>query len=145
MEFLIGSLVAMAVFYFLNRDRPNKMDTKSIMPKVFLSQAYVYNLIKPAMPILDILSGPIKVETQSSKHEESKFTKVLVLEDFAYWISNNQVYSAKITEDRIDGESTSVVDIMGMDKVELDKMIFIIDKLTEGTDNDHSNSGNKEL
>jgi flagellar hook-basal body complex protein FliE len=115
------------------------------MPKVFLSQAYVYNLIKPAMPILEMLSEPSKVETQSLKHEESKFTRVLVLEDSAYWISNNQVYSAKITEDRIDGESTAIVDIMGMDKVELDKMIFIIDKLTEGTDNDHSNSGNKEL
>jgi hypothetical protein len=115
------------------------------MPKIFLSQAYTYNLIKPALPVLELLAEPDKLVTQSSKHEESKLTRVLVLENTAYWITNNQVYYANISEDKIDMESTSVVDTMGMDKVELDKMIFIIDKLTEGTDNDHSNSGNKEF
>jgi len=30
---------------------------------------------------------------------------------------------------------------MGMDKVELDKMIFIVDKLTEGNEDDSRNSG----
>jgi predicted membrane protein len=145
LEYLIGSLLAIAVFYFFNRDSSNKTETRSIMPKIFLSQAYTYNLIKPALPVLELLAEPDKLVTQSSKHEESKLTRVLVLENTAYWITNNQVYYANISEDKIDMESTSVVDTMGMDKVELDKMIFIIDKLTEGTDNDHSNSGNKEF
>lgn len=132
----------MAVFYFFNKNSSDKAETKSIMPRVFISQAYIHNLIKPALPILQVLSGPEKVVTQSSKHEESKFTKVLVLEDTAYWIKDNQVYSAKVLEDKIDGYSTSIVDTMGMDDVQLDKMIFIIDKLTEGTNNDRSDSGN---
>lgn len=142
MEYLIGSLVAIAVFYFFNKNSSEEAKPKTVMPKVLLSQAYVYNLIKPALPILQVLSEPEKVITQASKYEESKFTKVLVLEDTAYWIKDNQVYSAKVFENKIDGYSTSIVDTMGMDDVQLDKMIFIIDKLTEGTDNDRSDSGN---
>lgn len=112
------------------------------MPKIFLSQAYVYNLIKPALPILEAFAEKEQTPSQALKHEAQKFTKVLVLEDVAYWIKDNKVYYANIQEDKIDGFSTSVVDTMGMDEVQLDKMIFIIDKLTEGTDNDRSNSGN---
>jgi hypothetical protein len=40
-------------------------------------------------------------------------------------------------------DSVKPVDIMGMDAVELEKMIFIIEKLTEGTANDSGDSGNK--
>lgn len=145
MELLIASVLAMAVFYFFNRNQSTDINTKSIMPKIFLSQAYVYNLIKPALPVLEIISKQDAVQSQSSKHEESKFTKVLVLEDTAYWISNNQVFSAEILNNHIDPESASAVDIMGMDKIQLDKMIFIIDKLTEGMNNDRSDSGNKEF
>ena len=145
MELLIASVLAMAVFYFFNRNQSTDTNTKSIMPKIFLSQAYVYNLIKPALPVLEIISKQDAVQSQSSKHEESKFTKVLVLEDTAYWISNNQVFSAEILNNHKDPESASAVDIMGMDKIQLDKMIFIIDKLTEGMNNDRSDSGNKEF
>jgi hypothetical protein len=135
----------MAVFYFLNRGRPTSLQSKGHMPKIFLSQAYIYNLIKPALPIMELLADKESKPTQSSVHEAKKFTTVLVLEDVAYWIKDNKVYSASILEDKIDGESTSVVDTMGMDEVELNKMIFIIDKLTEGANNDRSDSGNKEF
>ena len=114
------------------------------MPKLFISQAYVHNLIKPALPVLEILNKK-EITTQSLKHNESRFTKVLILESTAYWISENKVYSANIEDNHIDTDTTSVVDIMGMDKIQLDKMIFIIDKLTEGMDNDRSDSGNKEF
>lgn len=132
----------MAVFYFLNKGRQPRQDSKTHMPKIFLSQAYVYNLIKPALPILEAFTEKEQKPSQALKHEAEKFTKVLVLEDIAYWIKDNKVYYAKIQEDKIDGFSTSVVDTMGMDEVQLNKMIFIIDKLTEGTDDDRSNSGN---
>lgn len=135
----------MVVFYFLNRDRSTKPATKSYMPKIFLSQAYVYNLIKPALPILEVFFEKDQTPTQSLKYEADKFTRVLVLENMAYWIKDSKVYCANILEDKIDGSSTSVVDTMGMNDVQLDKMIFIIDKLTEGVDDDRSNSGNKEF
>ncbi len=58
----------------------------------------------------------------------------------AYWISDNKVLEAPINEDgRIDFESALPIDTMGMDKVELDKISFIVDRLTEGNSNDSSN------
>jgi hypothetical protein len=50
----------------------------------------------------------------------------------AYWIESNTVYSAKFDGLEIIPETKKVVDMMGIDKVELDKMILIVDRLTEG-------------
>jgi hypothetical protein len=55
----------------------------------------------------------------------------MFIENNAYWIDNNVVYKAKTNNDEIDNNTVEKVDIMTMNKVELDNMIFIIDKLTE--------------
>jgi hypothetical protein len=43
----------------------------------------------------------------------------------------------------IDKDSAEQVDIMSMDKIQLDKMLFIMDKLREGIDDDNRGSGNR--
>jgi len=63
----------------------------------------------------------------------------------AYWIKDNTVYSADILDGIIQEDSTKKVDIMSMDKVQLDEMIYIIDMLTEGASNENGSSGNKEF
>jgi hypothetical protein len=50
----------------------------------------------------------------------------------AYWIEDNNVYSAEHNELGILPETKKIVDMMTIDKVELDKMILIVEKLTEG-------------
>ena len=40
----------------------------------------------------------------------------------------------------VDRENAQPVDIMGMDKVQLNEMIFIIEILTEGSTDDYRNS-----
>ncbi len=61
----------------------------------------------------------------------------------AYWISNNSVYRANLNENGlIVQESSEVLDMMGMDKVQLDEMMLIVEKLTEGKNSDYWNSGN---
>lgn len=67
---------------------------------------------------------------------------MLTTETQAYWIKNNTVYVAEIENGIVLNETTKVVDIMGMDKVQLDEMMFIIEKLTEGNINDNWNPGN---
>jgi hypothetical protein len=40
----------------------------------------------------------------------------------------------------IDGANATLVDTMGMDKVQLDKMLFIMDQLRDGNKNDSGDS-----
>jgi hypothetical protein len=68
--------------------------------------------------------------------------RVISLNDDAYWIEDNKVYTAKIIDGRIYDDSKNIVDMHSLNDVELDKMIFIIEKLTEGLEDDDRNSGN---
>jgi len=77
-----------------------------------------------------------KTKTQSAKHQEDSTTKVIVVDDEAYWIKNNTFYKAPLVNQKIDKDSAEKVDTTNMDKVQLDKMLFIVDKLTEGTSDD---------
>ena len=67
--------------------------------------------------------------------------RVMFLEDKAYWIKDNAFFTANVFDGIIDEESTSRVDIMGMDDVQLKEMSFIVDKLTEGIDDENRYSG----
>lgn len=81
----------------------------------------------------DYLSNTSKeMNTQSSKDYRKQWSKVIISGNLAYWIENNAVYSAKYDGKAIVSETKKTVDMMGMDKVELNKMILIVEKLTEG-------------
>ena len=68
--------------------------------------------------------------------------KVLILDGSAYWIKDNNFYTASVDQSgTVDKETTRIVDIMTMTSVELDKMLFIMDKLREGLDNDSGSTG----
>lgn len=67
------------------------------------------------------------------------------MEGKAYWIQDNKVYVSELEDgdlSSINESTTQVVDMMALDKVELDKMVFIVETLTEGLANDSSGSGN---
>ena len=57
---------------------------------------------------------------------------MLIVEGKAYWTKNNVFYVSNIVDGDIDKNNAQVVDTMGMNKVELDKMLFIIDQLRKG-------------
>lgn len=84
----------------------------------------------------------LKPKTQSSRHQDESTTKVIVVDNEAYWIKNNTFYRAPLINEKIDKDSAEKVDTTNMDKVQLDKMLFIVDKLTEGTSDDSRGSGN---
>ncbi len=103
------------------------------------SQSHIHTLVKPLLPPMSSLKK--ELVTQSSKHLQNVQIKVIILGPDAFWIKDNVLYTAKITQDGVDKNTTIPVDTMGMDKVELDKMIFIVDQLQNGQKHDTGSSG----
>ena len=75
---------------------------------------------------------PKEIDTQATRHFDNSRTRILMTESNAYWIKDNAVYVADIQDGKIMEESSKIVDTMGMGKVELDELMFIVEKLTEG-------------
>lgn len=63
--------------------------------------------------------------------------RVIIMDNRAYWIKDNTFYTANMSIDgTVDKDTTSRVDTEGMSKIQLDQMLFIVDKLREGTFDD---------
>lgn len=84
----------------------------------------------------------IKTKTQSQTHYDKTNVKVIIVDDNAYWIKDNIFYKAPMVDNLIDKESVEEVDTIHMDRVQLDKMLFIMDKLREGINDDSRGSWN---
>ncbi len=140
MEYFIGSLSTMIVFYFIGKYGNQRIFNRDKIISIKYRQSSMHEMVKHLIPVQSFAKKVLN--TQSMKHDKRTNVKVIIVNGCAYWVKDNIFYMANMEDGFIDKETTRLVDTMGMDKVELDKMIFIIDKLTEGADNDHSNSGN---
>jgi hypothetical protein len=138
MDFILGSITTIVALlsYTYFKNKMNKQEEPLFT--IPYSQSFIYEKMKSSTA----KKAPEPAESQSSKHRESQMIRIAVVEDYAYWIRENVFYCASVDEiGRVDFSTAIPVDTMTMNKVELDKMIFIIDKLTEGNRNDSSNSG----
>lgn len=88
------------------------------------------------------IAGTKKPNTQSINYINKNHLRVMVVDNNAYWIKNNTFYVADLVDGQIDNETTREVDTMTMDKVQLDKMLFIVGKLTEGLNNESRDQWN---
>jgi hypothetical protein len=143
MEYFLGSAITLAVFFiaskvFKSRAKPAKK------LNVLYSQSYSHELLKFILPTNGELSAAY-VETQSKKHHQKTTMRVLMLKDKAYWIKNNVFYEAEIVDGEILTETASQVDTMGMDKVQLEEIIFIVDQLTGGSEDDSGYPGKSKF
>jgi hypothetical protein len=129
---LLTGIIVLGVSIYIIKSR------KSYMPRQIVSQAMLHHRYAGAKKY----KRKMKAKTQSAKHQDDSTTKVIVVDDEAYWIKNNTFYKAPLVNERIDKDSAERVDTSNMDKVQLDKMLFIVDKLTEGTSDDSRGSGN---
>lgn len=137
MEYFIGSIATLLVIVIMRRVLEKNLPRKIPVVGQY-SQSTIYEVVRPFMPFFDIAKAPLK--TQSTVHNNKNKINVMLIEDKAYWIKDNAFYVADIVDGMVDQETAKVVDIMGMDKVELDKMSFIVSKLTEGSEHDSWNS-----
>jgi len=140
MEYFLGSAITMIAMFVTTRLISfNKVDNKKDIPRY--SQSHIHMLILPLLP--EIKKYKKKMITQSSKHEERTNVKVVIMDNKAYFIKNGTFYCADMHGTEIDGANATSVDTMAMDKVQLDKMLFIMDQLRDGNKDDSGDSRNK--
>lgn len=111
--------------------------------KIVYRQSHVHDLV--GAEINKLISQPPKNNTQSRKLMSADELRVVFVDSLAYWIKDNCFYQARVIDGKIDDFSKKKVDTMGMNKVELDKMFFIVQKLTEGKQNDGRDPRHKGL
>ncbi len=85
-------------------------------------------------------SRKFNTKSQSKNHEKETNVRVIIVDGQAYWIKDNIFYNAPLLNDMVDKESAQRVDTTHMDKVQLDQMLFILDKLREGISDDSRGS-----
>jgi hypothetical protein len=117
--------------YFLNKLK--KDNVKNIM----YSQSDLHRIIKHYLNKSEYKKDK-KTQMNSRKDEQ---TKIIIIDEEAYWVVDNIFYRASVINGLPDIPNAVPVDIYNMPKKELDKMLFILDNLSRGNDNDSSSSG----
>jgi hypothetical protein len=138
MEYFVGSFTTIVVALLITRVFLKRVPRPRLT--VSYSQSRIYSLISPVLKMIPEERKELK--TQASDYFDKINYRILIVGSEAYWIKDNSVYVAQIIDGEIDENSTKKVDTMSMNSVQLKKMVFIVDKLTEGKSNDSGNSGN---
>lgn len=138
MEIFIGSMITLVVLVVINRFI--RHTAKNDIPiNIRYSQSHVHQLLVPFLPDNEDMQ-PVLI-TQASKYYDKINIRVVFAQNKAYWIQDNTFYVADIVDGEVDQSTAAQVDIMSMDRVQLDKMMLIVEKLTEGTTNDYWSAG----
>lgn len=136
--FIILGLTLCLSSYIIYKEKKRKT-----FSNITYSQSSIHNLIKEFLP-KDLYEKP-RQPSQSSKHIEKNTVKVIFIEGKAYWVSNNIFYCADAVGGNVDLDSTEPVDTSNMSKRDIDKMLFILDNLKNGNNDDSSSTGNERL
>ena len=110
------------------------------MSRTLYSQKDTHELFKYFFSI-DSSSNKKRL-SQLTKHTEKSMIKVMVMGQEAYWVSDNTFYVAKTIDGEVEPGSASPVDIENMSKNDINRMLFILDNLQNGTKNDSGSAGN---
>lgn len=141
MQYLSGFIAAFILMYVIYKfQSKNNIFQDSKLKPIRYSQSHIHSLVSPLIP-KKLKQAPKK--TQSRIHEAKTNIKVIIMDNRAYWIKDNGFYTADMSIDgTVNKDTTRRVDTDTMSKVQLDKMLFIIDKLREGNLYDSGGSGN---
>ena len=117
-----------------------KKKEKNAFTRLVYRQSDMHNMLKDFF-FKDIDND--KVFTSQSKiWREKQSTKVVILDQKAYWISNNIFYVGEAVDGKVKPETGQPLDTSNMSKREIDKMLFILDNLKNGKLNDSGSAGN---
>jgi len=117
----------------------NKKATKKIN-KVLYRQSDMHNILKDFF-FKDIFDEKV-VTSQSKIWKEKQTTRVVIIDQKAYWVSNNMFYVGDTVDGKVKPETGKPLDTAKMSKKEVDKMLFILDNLKNGKINDSGSTGN---
>jgi hypothetical protein len=140
MEYFLGSAITLISMFITTRFISSR-NLKVKQTPFRYSQSHIHMLILPLVP--EIKNYKKRMITQSSKHEEKVNIKVVIFDNKAYFVKDGTFYCAEMDGKNIDSSTATLVDTIGMDKIQLDKMLFIMDQLRDGKTDDSGSSGNK--
>jgi hypothetical protein len=118
-----------------------KKKNKKTFSKTLYKQSDMHQMLKYFFSLE--VKNKIKPVSQLTKRAESDMLKVIVVENQAYWVSNNIFYVAKAFDGEVLTETAKPIDVENMSKKDMDKMLFILDKLKNGKRDDSSSAGNE--
>jgi hypothetical protein len=131
-NYLLGFFSTIFIFFCVAKLSAKMFVIEKVKSPYRYSQKNIHYLVSPYIGVI-----PNKPKnTQSLKHFNKTNLKVIIVDGEAFWVKDNTLYTAKVNHEGVDKDTTSVVDTMSMDKVQLDKMLFIIDQLRDGNNND---------
>lgn len=137
MEYFVGAVITVIAFAVVNF-LLNKNKTEDNSLQITYSQSHVYELMRPLIQMVGHIEEG--VERQSTNYLKNVYMRIMIVKDKAYWIKDNAFYVADVVDGEVSKQNARVVDTMNMDKVELDEMLFIVEKLREDN-NDSRGSG----
>ena len=126
--------VLLFLFAYMVLSRPKDNEETFIVSQSMILHRYVQN---------KQYGKNLKIKTQSRKYHEKMNIKVIIVDQNAYWVKDNIFYTAPMINEHIDNDMAKEVDTISMDKVQLEQMLFIMDKLREGNNDDSRGSGDK--
>jgi archaellin len=109
--------------------------------KVLYRQSDMHNILKDFF-FKDIFDDKV-VNSQSKIWRDKQTTKVVIIDQKAYWVSNNMFYVGDTVDGKVRPETGKPLDTTKMSKKEVDKMLFILDNLKNGKINDSGSAGNQ--
>lgn len=124
--------VLLFLFAYTIYNRPKNNEETFIVSQSMILHRYIQN---------KQYGKNLKIKTQSRKYHDKMNIKVIIVDQNAYWVKDNIFYTAPMIDEHIDNDMIQEVDTISMDKVQLEQMLFIMDKLREGIDNDSRSSG----
>ena len=137
MNYLIAFLTTLVFCYILIV--MNKKRSKSFN-KILYRQSDMHNILKDFF-FKDITDDKV-VLSQSKIWKEKQTTRVVIINEKAYWVSNNMFYVGDTVNGKVNPETGKPLDTTKMSKKEIDKMLFILDNLKNGKLNDSGSAGN---
>ncbi len=140
MQMFLGSLITFFAIFIMGKIFFKNMQNNSRLSPYIYRQSTIHHLVHPFLD--PMLFKKERGESQAVKHFNKTNIKVVIVGEDAFWIKDNVFYTAKIDEGGVDKDTTTAVDTTHMNKVQLDKMLFIIDQLRDGNKDDSGGSGN---
>ena len=137
-KYILVSLTTVVLYTIINLAVKK---SKKYFVKVIYTQSSIHQIVKHFIP-KDLFDLP-RPESQANKHVKNNTVKVMIVEDQAYWIHNNNFYVADTTDGSVDSETVRPIDTNNMSKRDIDKMLFILDSLRNGNSDDSSSTWNE--
>jgi len=139
MQYLIPALVLtlIAAWYILKRVRKKQ---KKLYSRTIHSQSGNHVMMKKFFS-KDV--GSNAFSSQIEKRRETSRIKVIIIEEKAYWVSENIFYVAEAVDGEPRLETATPINTESMSKDDMDKMLFILDSLRTEKDNDRGGAGNQ--